>query len=93
MKMLTSSRDLHQKNFNKMIKSQGLSPIHYDSRYPTLVGDHLLKHNFPKIIYNLPNFILYPTLMLAVKFFGVVQRVSWLKLFGARMGFLSINNR
>lgn len=77
------------KELQKMIKSEGLTPILFDSHYPTVVGYTLLKWNFPKIIQKVPTRLLYPTLRLAEKIFGIIQHVPWLKLFGSRMGYLS----
>lgn len=77
------------REFQNMIKSAGLTPIIFDSRYPTVVGYALLKWNCPKIIQKVPTRLLYPILMMAEKIFGIIQHVPWLKLFGARMGYLS----
>lgn len=81
------------KELNYMIKSVGLTPIYFDSRYPTIIGNHLLKYNFPKIIRKVPIKLLYPFMQLWEKIFGILQSVSWLKLCGARIGYLSINNQ
>ena len=77
------------KELQNMIKSAGLTPIIFDSHYPTVVAYTLLKWNCPKIIQKVPTRLLYPTLMLAAKIFEIIQHVPWLKLFGARMGYLS----
>jgi len=83
------SRGFSPREFQNMIKSAGLTPIIFDSRYPTVVGYTLLKWNCPKIIQKVPTRLLYPILMMAEKIFGIIQHVPWLKLFGARMGYLS----
>jgi hypothetical protein len=76
------------KELRRMLIRSGARPLNYDSQYPTKIGDHLLKHNFPKFLEKIPHINIL--LLLAGEVFGILQKHSFLKLFGARMGYLSI---
>lgn len=77
------------KELLNMIKSAGLTPIIFNSRYPTVIEYQLLKWNCPKIILEIPTRLLHHVMMLTEKIFRMIQHVPWLKAYGARMGYLS----
>jgi hypothetical protein len=75
------------KELRKILISAELEPLVFDSRYPTTIGNTVLRYNLPNIAKKIPaNSIL---LYLAGKFFERLQRFSSLKLYGARFGYLS----
>jgi ubiquinone/menaquinone biosynthesis C-methylase UbiE len=74
-----------------MIKKAGLTPKIFGSRYPTIIGNHIMTHNFPKNFQKIPNELLFPLMKIAGKLFLHLQSISMFKLLGARMGYLSIN--
>jgi ubiquinone/menaquinone biosynthesis C-methylase UbiE len=73
----------------KIIISSGLTPLASDSKYPTRIGYAVLQHNLPKIVRKIPIFIYKPVFLLSERIFVKLEKRTWLKLFGARFGFLS----
>jgi len=74
------------KELERLLLRSGFCPLIFDSKYPTKVGRHVLRHNFPKATEKIPG--IYILLSFAGKIFGILEQYSCLKIFGARMGFL-----
>lgn len=73
-----------------MIKKAGLTPTIYGSRFPTIISNHILIHNFPKQFQKIPYELIDPVFKISEKIFFLLQFVSLFKFFGARIGYLSI---
>lgn len=69
--------------------SSGLTPLASDSKYPTRIGNTVLEHNFPKIVSKIPQWIYRPVFSVAERTSIILEKRAWLKLFGARFGYLS----
>lgn len=70
-----------------ILTSSGLSPIIFDSKYPTSVGPELFETNLPMAFKKIP--MIMKLLSLGAKLFSQISKISFLKLFGARVGYLS----
>lgn len=70
-----------------MLTSTGLSPIIFDSKYPTNVGPGLFETNLPMALERIPRIM--TILFLGARLFAFIAKIYSLKLFGARVGYLS----
>ena len=77
------------RELEKMIIRSGLKPLIFESKYPTNIGSHIILHNFPEVVQKMPRAAVSPIFLLAEKIFRVMNRFSCLRIFGARMGYIS----
>ena len=70
----------------KMMVMSGLTPLALDSKYPTKV---LKESNLPRIMSRIPPRIFDPVLLIAESVSRKLEKRIWLRLFGARFGYLS----
>jgi SAM-dependent methyltransferase len=94
MKQLLDSDAFFEQRFTpqemeRIIVLSGLTPLALDSKYPTKVGVHILEHNFPRIVSEIPQSIYKPVFLVAERMFRKLEKRTWLRLFGARFGYLS----
>ncbi|MGA2767342.1 MAG: class I SAM-dependent methyltransferase [Candidatus Bathyarchaeia archaeon] len=73
----------------KMMVMSGLTPLALDSKYPTSARGVLKESNLPRIMSKIPPKIFDPVLLIAESVSRKLEKRIWLRLFGARFGYLS----
>ena len=66
----------------------GLMPIVVDSEFPKTAAPEILIFHFPKIFRKMPGMM--ALLSFGMRIFDIVSKIHIAKLFGARMGYLSV---
>lgn len=77
------------KELKRILTLSGLTPIMFESKYPTSIGRGILEEHFPRVIKKLPKIMVL--LFIGAKLLGCTS--NSLRLFGARMGYLCKKNR
>jgi hypothetical protein len=76
------------KELFRVLSRCGLNPIVFDSEFPRSVGLGILFFNFPKMCRKIPGIM--TLLSFGAVFFRKFAKISQARLFGARMGYLSV---
>jgi ubiquinone/menaquinone biosynthesis C-methylase UbiE len=76
------------KELFEILSKCGLTPIKFDSEFPKNVSSSILLFNFPKICKKIPGIM--TLLFFGAVFFRKITKINQTRLFGARMGYLSI---
>ncbi|OGD53339.1 hypothetical protein A3K80_07480 [Candidatus Bathyarchaeota archaeon RBG_13_38_9] len=71
----------------RMLGSSGLKQVVFDAEYPTIVGSDIFNNNTPKILGRVPKIMFL--LRFVTRIFKTISRIPSLKIFGARMGYIS----
>ena len=77
------------KEMQEIMILSGLTPIAFYSKYPTKIGNTVLKYNLPKVVRKFPRWVINPFFSIAENLFQKMERRSCFRLFGARFGYLS----
>lgn len=65
--------------------SAGLTPLFFDAKYPTKIGDLILNFHLPNFVMKIPDVLLLPFVHFCEKVFGWLE--GSFKMLGARMGY------
>lgn len=76
----------------KIIIMSGLTPLSFHSKYPTKIGATVLERNLPRIVGKVPQSIIKSVFLMAESMFRKLEKRPWLRLSGARFGYLSQKN-
>jgi ubiquinone/menaquinone biosynthesis C-methylase UbiE len=77
------------KEMREIIIQSGLTPIAFGSKYPTRIGATFMKYNLPKIVSKFPRCLISSVFTITESLFQRIEKITWLRLFGARFGYLS----
>lgn len=93
VKKLTDQNAFFEQRFTpkelfKVLSECGLKPITFDSEFPKSVAPEILFFNFPKIFRKMPGAM--ALLSFGAMVFRKFAKLSQARLFGARMGYLSV---
>jgi ubiquinone/menaquinone biosynthesis C-methylase UbiE len=80
------------REMREIMVQSGLTPIGFDSKYPTKIGVTFMKYNLPKIVSKFPKRLILSVFAVAESLFQRIERITWLRLFGARFGYLCLKN-
>ena len=93
IKNLTEPEEFFEQRFSPKelfcaMSEFGLTPVAFDSEFPTIASPAILIFHFPKLFRRMPGMMTF--LDMGATFFAKISKMSLTKLFGARMGYLSV---
>jgi len=95
IKMITQPESFFEQRFTpkeliRQCSNSKLQTVKYDSKYPLIIGESILKYNVPQMLQKMPDTVQLELCRLAEKIFKIAEKDLCLRLLGARFGLDSV---